>query len=63
MSATLESPAATNPAAEPRHAEQRLLFQPIRVGRFQLPHRIVMAPLTRSRARQPGNVPSPLKAS
>jgi N-ethylmaleimide reductase len=62
MSATIESPAATNQAAEPQRAEQRLLFQPIRVGRFELPHRIVMAPLTRSRARQPGNVPSPLNA-
>ncbi len=62
MSATVESPAATNQAAEPRSPEQRLLFQPIKVGRFQLPHRIVMAPLTRSRARQPGNVPSPLNA-
>jgi N-ethylmaleimide reductase len=56
MSTTIESHAATNPAVQPRHAEQRLLFQPTRVGRFQLRHRIVMAPLTRSRARQPGNM-------
>ncbi|MBL0730023.1 alkene reductase [Piscinibacter sp. HJYY11] len=62
MSATLELPAATNPASESRPTEQRLLFQPIKVGRFELPHRIVMAPLTRSRARQPGNVPSALNA-
>lgn len=40
MSATLESPATTNPATGPQHAEQRLLFQPMRVGRFELPHRI-----------------------
>src|ERR1700731_2455338 len=39
-----------------------VLFQPYRLGPFNLPHRIVMAPLTRSRARQPGNVPSPLAA-
>ena len=39
-----------------------VLFQPYRLGPFRLPHRIVMAPLTRSRARQPGNVPSPLAA-
>ncbi|MFZ5511330.1 MAG: alkene reductase [Pseudomonadota bacterium] len=39
------------------------LFQPIRLGRYHLPHRIVMAPLTRSRARQPGNVPTALNAS
>jgi N-ethylmaleimide reductase len=39
-----------------------LLFQPYRLGPYDLPHRIVMAPLTRSRARQPGNVPGPLNA-
>jgi N-ethylmaleimide reductase len=38
------------------------LFQPVRLGRYNLRHRMVMAPLTRSRARQPGNVPSPLNA-
>jgi N-ethylmaleimide reductase len=38
------------------------LFEPIRVGRLDLPHRICMAPLTRSRAGQPGNVPTPLMA-
>ncbi len=38
------------------------LFQPGQLGRYELPHRIVMAPLTRSRARQPGNVPSELNA-
>ena len=40
-----------------------LLFDPMRLGRMTLPHRIAMAPLTRSRARQPGNVPKPLNAS
>ena len=39
-----------------------LLFQPVKLGRYNLPHRIAMAPLTRSRARQPGNVPSALNA-
>ncbi|MBX9961425.1 MAG: alkene reductase [Burkholderiales bacterium] len=39
-----------------------LLFEPVRLGGLELPHRIVMAPLTRSRARQPGNVPAPLNA-
>jgi N-ethylmaleimide reductase len=38
------------------------LFQPYRLGPFNLPHRMVMAPLTRSRARQPGNVPNALAA-
>jgi N-ethylmaleimide reductase len=39
-----------------------LLFQPYKLGPLTLPHRIVMAPLTRSRARQPGNVPTALNA-
>ena len=43
-------------------AAEEMLFQPYRVGPYNLPHRIVMAPLTRSRARQPGNVPGPLNA-
>src|SRR3979490_1770813 len=34
------------------------LFQSYRLGPFNLRHRIVMAPLTRSRARPPGNAPS-----
>ena len=39
-----------------------VLFQPVQVGRYKLPHRIVMAPLTRSRARQPGNILTSLNA-
>src|ERR1700726_880298 len=39
-----------------------VLFVPYRLGPFSLRHRIVMAPLTRSRARQPGNVPGSLAA-
>ncbi len=38
------------------------LFQAGRIGDMELPHRIVMAPLTRSRAMQPGNVPYALNA-
>jgi len=38
------------------------LFQPVRFGPFTLPHRMAMAPLTRSRARHPGNVPTALNA-
>jgi N-ethylmaleimide reductase len=45
-----------------RHTSSERLFQHVRLGCYDLPHRIVMAPLTRSRARQPGNVPSPLNA-
>jgi N-ethylmaleimide reductase len=56
-STTLIAPAtaAQKTAVEP-------LFEPVRLGRYDLPHRMVMAPLTRSRARQPGNVPSALNA-
>src|SRR5712672_1651373 len=45
-----------------RGSDTDTLFQPYRLGPFNLPHRIVMAPLTRSRARQPGNVPNSLAA-
>jgi N-ethylmaleimide reductase len=38
------------------------LFQPFRLGPYELPHRMVMAPLTRSRSRQPGNIPTALNA-
>ena len=45
-----------------RQTPAERLFQPVRLGRYNLRHRMVMAPLTRSRARQPGNVPNPLNA-
>jgi len=38
------------------------LFKPIDVGTLNLPHRIAMAPLTRSRAGQPDNVPTEMNA-
>ena len=60
MAVTNESVAPSVRAPQP---PLELLFQPVRLGRYNLPHRIVMAPLTRSRARQPGNVPSALNAS
>src|ERR1700761_7073459 len=49
-------------AVRPQQAAANLLFQPYKLGTLTLPHRIVMAPLTRSRARQPGNVPTSLNA-
>jgi N-ethylmaleimide reductase len=39
-----------------------LLFEPFQAGALTLRNRIVMAPLTRSRARQPGDVPTELNA-
>ncbi len=56
------SPTVTEETAVERQSSAERLFQPIRLGRYNLPHRIVMAPLTRSRARQPGNVPTNLNA-
>ena len=39
------------------------LFSPLNVGALQMPHRVVMAPMTRSRSAQPGNVPTELMAT
>ena len=38
------------PLARPKMASSSALFQPIRVGRMELKHRLAMAPLTRFRA-------------
>ena len=38
------------------------LFQPLKVGALALAHRVVMAPLTRLRSRQPGNIPQEMNA-
>ncbi len=38
------------------------LFSPADLGALNLAHRVVMAPLTRMRALQPGNIPGPLNA-
>jgi len=38
------------------------LFQPLQVGALSLAHRVVMAPLTRLRSRQPGNIPQEMNA-
>lgn len=39
------------------------LFLPLQLGTLDLPNRIVMAPMTRSRTTQPGNVPNPMMAT
>ena len=36
------------------------LFSPIQLGATGLKHRVVMAPLTRSRSLQPGSIPGDL---
>ena len=38
------------------------LLSPISIGNLELPNRVVMAPLTRNRASQPGDVPSEMNA-
>src|SRR6218665_60750 len=38
------------------------LFQPLTVGNLSLPNRILMAPMTRCRSSQPGDVPNDLNA-
>jgi N-ethylmaleimide reductase len=42
--------------------EPPTLFTPYRLNGLMLPNRIVMAPMTRSRSRQPGDVPTELNA-
>jgi len=39
------------------------LFESLRVGDITLPNRIIMAPLTRMRSKQPGNIPTELNAT
>lgn len=39
------------------------LFAPLKVGDIEIPNRIVMAPLTRMRSKQPGNIPWELNAT
>lgn len=43
-------------------ASKRKLFTPVQFGPMQLKHRVVMAPLTRSRSIQPDSVPGSLMA-
>lgn len=38
------------------------LFDPVRIGSLPLPSRLIMAPMTRARSAQPGDVPTPLMA-
>jgi len=53
-----EAPGTTSVDTKRREKRDELLFQPVQLGPYLLPYRIVMAPLTRSRAGQPGNVPT-----
>lgn len=39
-------------------SQNSVLFTPFKVGALTLPNRLVLAPMTRSRANNPGNVPT-----
>jgi 2,4-dienoyl-CoA reductase-like NADH-dependent reductase (Old Yellow Enzyme family) len=39
-------------------SQNQVLFTPFQLGALTLPNRFVMAPMTRSRANNPGNVPT-----
>jgi N-ethylmaleimide reductase len=39
------------------------LFSPLKVGAITVPNRVFMAPLTRLRSIEPGDIPTPLMAS
>lgn len=41
---------------------EKKLFTPVQIGAIALKHRVVMAPLTRSRSEQPGDIPGALMA-
>jgi N-ethylmaleimide reductase len=43
-------------------SERSLLFTPTVVAGQMLPHRVVMAPMTRARSTQPGDVPNTMNA-
>src|SRR5271168_1744214 len=40
--------------------QRQKLFSPVQIGAISLGHRVVMAPLTRSRSEQPGDIPGKL---
>ncbi|KLO02369.1 N-ethylmaleimide reductase, partial [Morganella morganii] len=41
-------------------SSQKKLFTPLKVGAFTAPNRVFMAPLTRLRSIEPGDIPTPL---
>jgi N-ethylmaleimide reductase len=43
-------------------SKEQALFRPLQIGAVSLKHRVVMAPLTRSRSIQPNSVPGDLMA-
>jgi N-ethylmaleimide reductase len=60
MNTTTELQPAAHRAGTPD--ANTALFTPVRLGVLDLPNRVVMAPMTRNRADNPGHVPTPLMA-
>src|SRR6266571_624564 len=58
----LRAPIAAEETGEETGAAPATLFSPYRLGEFDLANRLVMSPMTRSRARD-GNVPNSLAAT
>ena len=56
--------AVTEPAHQDAHVEtaRANLFDPMRLGLIRVDNRVVMAPMTRNRATNPGYVPTPVMA-
>jgi len=52
-----------NPKNQAADSPQDDLLSPVQLGDLALPNRLVMAPLTRSRAQQPGDVPTAMNAT
>jgi N-ethylmaleimide reductase len=59
---TLVTGAAGQVGQQVPHATQQPLFNPVRMGKLELPNRIVMAPLTRIRAANSRHAPTELHA-
>jgi N-ethylmaleimide reductase len=51
-----------NTSRAEKMTSEDILFTPVKIGRYTLRNRIIMAPLTRSRAQQPGDIPGQLNA-
>lgn len=52
-----------SPQSQTADSRQDDLLSPVELGDLALPNRVVMAPLTRSRAQQPGDVPTAMNAT
>lgn len=53
---------ATSTPASAGQAHHASLFEPLKMGAITLPNRVLMAPLTRCRSTEPGNLQTPLHA-